>query len=257
MDLPLSRRVASDLVVLESSPSTNSNLLAWVAAGPVADYTTVVTFDQTAGRGRLGRTWTSLPGSGAAISVLSPAVELASTEMGWLPLIAGLAMTRAVATEVDPARVGVKWPNDVLVDDLKVCGVLAEVAPSGRVVIGAGLNLAMTREQLPVPTATSLVIAGVAERPDLADRVIAAYLTAFRSLFDDLTAGGAEAARVRDDVRAACRTLGREVRVELPGGEPLTGRGIGIDDRGRLLVEAPGAEPVAVSAGEVVHLRTV
>jgi BirA family biotin operon repressor/biotin-[acetyl-CoA-carboxylase] ligase len=182
--------------------------------------------------------------------------------LGWLPLAAGWAMSTAVAAVVPAARaVGVKWPNDVQIDGLKVCGILAEVvaggsAPSLDVVIGAGLNVTMSAEQLPVPTATSLLLAGAA-REQLFDRVLAAYL---RSLTDVVTAlsrngGDADRSGLRTVVVERCSTIGREVRVELPGGAQLRGRATGIDPSGRLEVRDEAGQVRAVAAGDIIHLR--
>lgn len=218
MELLRSRRLVPRLVELTECRSTNDELLRR-ASEPSAsrdwpEFSTVVTTNQTAGRGRLGREWMAPPGQSLAVSVLlRPALldgePLAVQEYGWLPLIAGMAMTQAV-TELlgmgvrgvasshlprpvsstapwlapasppspsptvlaDPpvlgspspesvppsrARVSMKWPNDVLIDGLKVSGLLAELLPTGDgVVQGVGLNLSIPRENLPTPTSTSV-----------------------------------------------------------------------------------------------------
>lgn len=233
---PLSRAVLPGLVVLDTAGSTNAEL-----AERAGEWTAVVTLDQTAGRGRMGRTWSAPPGTALAVSVLLSAPP---ARLRLLPLIAGLAMTRAVRALVpDPDAVSLKWPNDVLVGDRKVSGLLAEVIGGDDVVMGAGLNLTMTREQLPVPTATSLVLAG-ADPGDLADRALAQYLT-------QLTVAQAEP----DPVAAAsavCSTLGREVAVELPDGTTLRGRAQRLDADGALVIEGV---PGPLSAGDVHHVR--
>ncbi|MFW8746079.1 hypothetical protein, partial [Mesorhizobium japonicum] len=95
-------------------------------------------------------------------------------------------------------------------------------------VMGAGLNVRLGEGDLPVPTATSLVLAGSANVDDLDDRVLAAYLGRLRELVDGLVAQGAAASGLRAAVEAACDTIGRDVRVELPGGAELRGRATGI-----------------------------
>jgi BirA family biotin operon repressor/biotin-[acetyl-CoA-carboxylase] ligase len=221
-------------LVLDSSPSTNAALLAMPEA---PDYQVVTTLDQTAGRGRLGRTWTAPAGTALAVSVLLP-----GPPSGWLPLLAGAAMAEAL-TPLVPGGVALKWPNDILIGDKKVCGILAEVAGDGRVVLGAGVNLTMTADQLPVPTATSLTLEG-ADSAGLAETVLDAYLS--RLLVTDA---------VPDRVRALCSTIGRQVRVELSGGGDLLGEAIGIDDDGRLQVRDHGGVTHAIGAGDVHHLR--
>lgn len=219
---------------LDSSPSTNAALLGMPEA---PDYQVVVTLDQTAGRGRLGRTWTAPPGTALAVSVLLP-----GPPSGWLPLLAGAAMAEALAPLV-PGGVALKWPNDILIGDKKVCGILAEVAADGRVVLGAGVNLTMTAQQLPVPTATSLTLEG-ADSAGLQGAVLDAYLARL------LVTEGAQ-----ERVRALCSTIGREVRVELSGGGELIGQAVGIDDEGRLQVRDGRGVTHEVGAGDVHHLR--
>jgi BirA family biotin operon repressor/biotin-[acetyl-CoA-carboxylase] ligase len=182
--------------------------------------------------------------------------------LGWLPLLAGVAMAGAVRGLGVPSA-GVKWPNDVLVDGRKISGILTELTPSG-VVIGAGLNLSTTADQLPVSTATSLTLEGVPNSPSLLDRALAAYLG---ELFD-LVARWRASERPGElgaIVVERLQTLGRAVRVDLPGHSTLRGMATGLDDDGRLLVRpmsagaaiSAGAKPglIAVAAGDVTHLR--
>jgi BirA family transcriptional regulator, biotin operon repressor / biotin---[acetyl-CoA-carboxylase] ligase len=263
--LPRSSAAVDNLVVLASAGSTNDEAVARAATSP--DFTVIVTDVQTAGRGRLGRTWVAPAGKTLAISVLLrprlPGGEsLDFDHYGWLPLIAGVAMTQAVGTVLPPHRVGLKWPNDVLVGtdgaEAKVCGILAELVPAeGAVVIGAGINLTIERAELPTPTSTSLALAG-AEDTELADRVLSAYLVALRSLTAEFIrlGGDAEGSGIRSLVTEFCTTLGRNVRVELPGGGELFGVATGIDRSGRLQVTARSdGRLTAVAAGDVTHLR--
>ncbi|MCP2031654.1 BirA family biotin operon repressor/biotin-[acetyl-CoA-carboxylase] ligase [Okibacterium sp. HSC-33S16] len=262
-EFPLASAVASQLDVLESSPSTNDELVARAGRGPAEQphFSVVVTGTQTAGRGRLGRHWTAPPGTSLAVSVLvRPGPTFPLDALGWLPLAAGLAMTRAInATLGDRATARVKWPNDVLVDGSKICGVLSELVDpaTGAVVIGAGVNLSIVDEDLPVPTATSLVIAGVPD-PD-ADRVLADYLTELASLLESLfdARGDAASSGLQKAVTESCSTVGERVQVELPAGNILTGIARGIDASGRIVVQADGSPDLTpISAGDITHLRT-
>ena len=262
IDFPRSAALATRFEALAETPSTNDVLVAGAAdAEAWPDFSVVVTDSQTAGRGRLGRTWVSPPGTTLAVSVLVRAdASLRIDALGWLPLAAGLAMTRAVRAAL-PGRddVWLKWPNDVLVDGHKICGVLSELVVGAEpgVVVGAGVNLTMTAEQLPVPTATSLVLAG-AEHPD-ADGLLEAYLREFRGLLDAFRAAGgdAQASGLRAAVTDACGTVGSRVSVELPGGNILAGIARGIDVSGRILVQADGSPDLTpVSAGDITHLRS-
>ena len=263
------RREVPRLLWRDSSASTNTELVRLAVDEELPAFTTLITGDQTAGRGRLDRAWIAPAGTALAISVLVRAETpsgrpIGSAGLGWLPLAAGVAMCDAV-TAVLPSgpRVGVKWPNDVQVDGRKVCGILSELVPPSAaspglaVVIGAGLNVTMSEQQLPVPTATSLALAG-ADAADLSDRVLAAYLRALTSVVTALwqSEGDADRSGLRAAVIERCTTIGREVRVELPGGAELLGRATGIDDMGRLEVRGADGQVRAVAAGDIIHLRS-
>lgn len=262
--LTVSRQVVPRLLWRDSVGSTNTELVRLTSEGDLPAFTALVTTDQTAGRGRLDRSWVAPAGTALAVSVL---VRSNGAEgVGWLPLAAGAAMFDAVSAVLPTTvRVGIKWPNDVQLDGRKVCGILSELVPANAsspgvaVVIGAGLNLTMTAEQLPVPTAISLALAGadVADATELIDRVLAAYLRGLTSLVNALGKSGGDA--VRSGLHAAvverCTTIGRDVRVELPGGQQLLGRAVGIDDIGRLQVRDDADQLRAVAAGDIVHLR--
>jgi BirA family biotin operon repressor/biotin-[acetyl-CoA-carboxylase] ligase len=265
MQLPLSLSEATSLSVLPETGSTNDELVARAAAGDEPEFAVVLTTSQTAGRGRLGRVWVAPPGKTLAVSLLlrprfagGRAVGL--EHFGWLPLIAGIAMTRAVGGVVEGHRVTLKWPNDVHIDGEKVAGILAELLPGGdAVVIGVGVNLTFDRAELPTPTSTSLRLAGATLAGDeLVDAVLSAYLREFRALYGAFLAAGADAtgSGVRAGLRSLCSTLGEQVKVQLPGGGLLRGTATDVDGDGRLLVvdETDGSVQ-AVAAGDVTHLR--
>jgi BirA family biotin operon repressor/biotin-[acetyl-CoA-carboxylase] ligase len=259
-----SRRVAPELHVVESSPSTNADLVRLAADPATPHFTVLATLDQTAGRGRLGRSWTAPSGTALAVSVLllprTPHGVLSLERYGWLPIAAGLAMTRTVAAALPAASVGFKWPNDVLVGGRKVCGVLAElVAGRNGVVIGAGVNLTMTADQLPVPTATSLAIEGAEAAALDSDAVLAGYLTQLRTLVEGYVAtdGDAESSGLASAARDACITLGRRVRIDLPDGTQLQGTATGLDADGRLVVRDPDSAVHVVAAGDVTHANVI
>jgi BirA family biotin operon repressor/biotin-[acetyl-CoA-carboxylase] ligase len=299
MDFPASRAAAREFVALAEVGSTNDALRDRAMAGNLPDFSVVVTLNQTAGRGRLDRVWVAPPGQALAVSVLlRPAPpgggSVAVERYGWIPLLAGLAMTRAVqalvhgrsldnaepdatrsldGAEPDATRslgprsdrlegspaVSLKWPNDVLIGGRKVSGLLAELLPDAAgVIVGAGLNLSIPEAELPVPTATSLSLNGVPATEELADRALAAYLVELRSLWSGfLAAGGdAEACGIRSAVSEACSTLGQPVRVSLPGGTELLGTAVDLDAEGRLrIMSATDAPLQTVAAGDVTHLR--
>ncbi len=263
MELTRTARHTPRLRVLDTAGSTNDVLAELNRANPEPSLSTVITLDQTSGRGRLGRVWTAPKGKTLAASVLvRPGVIVgrSSFPFGWIPLLAGAAMCTSVDALIGEGRTGLKWPNDVQVDGLKVCGVLAELVPAGdAVIVGTGVNLTLTEEELPVPTATSLALAGVTTAgDDLVDLVLSRYLATLGELVDRLvaTAGDEAASGIHRVVSEWCRTIGRAVRVSLPSGEDLFGVAIGIDSTGRLLVRADGKDEIAaVAAGDVTHLR--
>jgi BirA family transcriptional regulator, biotin operon repressor / biotin---[acetyl-CoA-carboxylase] ligase len=281
MQFPRSAVVAARLEVLDEAGSTNDELAAR-ASGPDArawpEFSVLVTDNQTRGRGRLGRRWLAPTGKTLAVSLLlRPRMRSGASvpleAYGWLPLLAGIAMTDTVRAEVElvphpdggeaeadesgGVEVSLKWPNDVLVSGYKICGILSELLPDGHgVIVGSGLNLSLDEHDLPTLTSTSLLLAtGVA--PD-ADDVLAGYLSRFRMLYERfLEAGGdAEASGLRRTAVESCGTIGRTVRVDLPGDRELVGTAVGIDELGRLLVrDDEYGEVQSVAAGEVTHLR--
>lgn len=248
------------LVTPARTGSTNADLLAAAADQPHGAI--VVTLDQTSGRGRLDRTWSAPAGQTLAASVLVRA-ELSDVDRGWLPLVAGAAMRDAVVAVLpDGVDVSVKWPNDVLVRGVdgigrKICGILAQVAADGSVVVGAGVNLTIPADELPTPTSTSVAAeSGPGEPAELlADTVLARFWTGLREAVTSLQAGGAAADATRARVRAVCGTIGTDVRVELPGGDLLEGTATGIDDEGRITIRTRLGEDRAISVGDVTHLR--
>ena len=247
------------LDVAERTGSTNADLLAASGSGGerLPHLTVRVTADQTAGRGRLDRTWTAPAGTALAISALVRVDAVPPASRGWIPLVAGAAMTRAIAAQLAGRghSVRVKWPNDVLVDGLKICGILAEAVPGDpdAVVIGAGVNTRMPREALPVPTAVSFAALG-AEADD--DRLLADYLDELDAQLRALgqAHGDASGAGIRAELEALTATVGSDVRVSLPDGSTLLGHAQRLDAEGRLVVVV-GDREVAVSAGDVVHVR--
>jgi BirA family biotin operon repressor/biotin-[acetyl-CoA-carboxylase] ligase len=206
---------------------------------------------QLAGRGRLGRVWTAPSRSGLTFSVLlRPAVPVA--RQGWLTLLVALAAASAVH-RVAGVDVRLKWPNDLLVGERKLAGVLAERVDTA-VIVGMGLNVSVRAEELPVSTATSLVL----EDAECADRdpLIRAVLREIETHYREWVAadGDPDACGLRAAYTGMSATIGREVRVELPGERVLAGTATGVDGSGHLLVSTDGAER-ALSVGDVVHVR--
>lgn len=233
--------------VVAEAESTNA-LVADAARRGEPEGLVVVAEAQTGGRGRLGRAWVAPPRAGLTFSLLWRPGAVPAARWGWLPLLAGVAVADALArhAEVD-ARV--KWPNDVLVAGAKCAGILTEVVGEG-VVVGIGLNVTTRREELPVPEATSLALAGAAvtDRDTVVRAVLRRLAERYLSWRD--AGGDPGASGVRAQYRGACATVGAQVRVALPGGETLRGVAQDVDADGRLVVDG-----VAVGAGDVVHVR--
>ncbi|GAB2482339.1 biotin--[acetyl-CoA-carboxylase] ligase [Jatrophihabitans fulvus] len=244
--------------VVSDTGSTNADLAARAASLP--DRTLLAAEHQSAGRGRYDRVWQSPPGAGLTFSVLvRPAVPLA--RWGWLPLLTGVAVAEAVdgwaSLSGTGSTVALKWPNDLLAGGRKLAGILAQTADDSAV-IGVGLNVSTTADELPVDTATSLALVG-ADPDVVADRTgllvaVAERLDARVAQWDDHQ-GDAEACGLAAAYRQRCATLGRTVRVTLGGGTTLEGEARTVDADGHLVVvPADGPEQV-VPAGDVEHLR--
>jgi BirA family biotin operon repressor/biotin-[acetyl-CoA-carboxylase] ligase len=260
VELPSTESQTARLRILESAGSTNDVLADLVSRGDEPRLSTVLTLDQTGGRGRLGRVWTAPKDKTVAVSVLVRVANPAGFPFGWIPLLAGAAMSTSIDALVGGGRTGLKWPNDVQIDGLKVCGILAELLPSAdAVIVGTGVNLTLDQDELPVPTAISLALAGVSERGEnLIDLVVSRYLETLAELVDRLEAASGDTfgSGIHRLVSEWCRTLGREVRVSLPDGSEIFGAAVGLDPTGRLIVRPlRGGDTVAVAAGDVTHLR--
>ncbi|MDV2425528.1 MULTISPECIES: biotin--[acetyl-CoA-carboxylase] ligase [Corynebacterium] len=254
---------------VEKTGSTNTDLMQ---ATNVADGTVLLADEQLSGKGRLGRSWTAPAGSQVIFSVLLLPESL--EHLGTLPLAAGLAVTDSIEGTV------LKWPNDVHIDGNKLCGILAEAgpvgqafkaapkteltklevgkaevnkaevnkavgsaAPSARVVVGMGINVTLTREDLPIEKATSLALEGRdTDRTELT-------ITVLKNLRRRIAQWENQDPQLLRDYRAVCSSLGQEVRLETPSGD-VTGHVDEIGEDGRIMVAGE-----YYSAGDVTHLR--
>jgi BirA family biotin operon repressor/biotin-[acetyl-CoA-carboxylase] ligase len=245
--------------VVGETGSTNADLAAAARTGRATDGSVLMTGYQSSGRGRMDRVWTAPPESGLALSMLVvPPPGLSAARWTWLPLLCGMAAAEAIRRAAElPAML--KWPNDVMIGDRKLCGILAErvQTPTGPgCVIGIGTNTDLTEEQLPVPWATSLLLAGARTR----DKTVIAVtlLRTFGLLYTNWRDDFDASALARSYV-ARCATIGRQVRVVLsaPGttGEgDVEGSAEAIDEHGRLVVRTRDGVQT-FGAGDIVHLR--
>lgn len=237
--------------VTASTGSTNADLMQ-LARGGAPEGSIVVSGEQTAGRGRLGRAWVSAPGSGLWFSVL---VRMApGPQRGLLPLLAGVAVAEAARRHGVPAAL--KWPNDVVIDGhaldgspgpRKLAGILSETDGEDGIVIGIGVNRTQTSAQLPTPAATSMLLEGATVS---SDDLLVDILTVLHGQLDELRRAGSDYAM--DGYRERCLTIGRDVAVTLPSGELLRGRAVGVGIDGQLHVRTE-EKTVSVAAGDVIH----
>ncbi|GLV93826.1 biotin--[acetyl-CoA-carboxylase] ligase [Streptomyces virginiae] len=248
----------TSLEVVASTGSTNTDLAT--RAPELPEGAVLVAEEQSAGRGRLDRSWVAPARSGLFFSVLfKPGDAVPQEQWGWLTLLAGVATATGLsrAAGVDTA---LKWPNDLLVsvegEERKTGGILAERVADG-VVVGIGLNVTLTEEELPVPAAGSLLLA----KATVTDRepLLKAVLRSLEEWYGNWRAAGGDpaASGLQETYAAGCATLGRHVRAELPGGRTLTGTAEAVDTDGRLVIRTAEGTHEAVGAGDVVHLRSV
>ncbi|WP_417234471.1 biotin--[acetyl-CoA-carboxylase] ligase [Arthrobacter sp.] len=257
------------LDVVESTGSTNTDLAAAFAKAPDTwpEISVLATDFQSAGRGRLERSWQAPPRSSLAVSILLRPAPGGATPpeeaYGWLSMLCASALAAALReTAGVPAEL--KWPNDVIIAGRKVAGVLAQLVPAPHgapaVVVGSGVNVSLDRGELPVPTATSLLLedASTVDTTEL----LAAYLRQVSRLYSGFLRAGCRAVEPIDTggsllerVSANMATLGAPVRAELPGGGTVEGIAVGLEADGGLGVRADDGSTSVVRAGDVVHLR--
>jgi BirA family transcriptional regulator, biotin operon repressor / biotin---[acetyl-CoA-carboxylase] ligase len=258
-----------EIRVVDETGSTNADVVELARAGAAAGLV-LIAEHQTAARGRLDRSWSAPARSGLTFSMLLrpadvtpdvmpdlqvglpplPSVAVPPARWSLLPLVVGVGVASALRrlTEVD---IGLKWPNDLMIGDRKLAGILAELVDDA-VVVGVGLNVTLRETELPVPTAISLALAGASTTDR--DTLLRAAL---RGIGDEYLAwrrveGDGELS-VLPRYRELCVTLGRDVRVDL-GAETLEGRAVDINADGSLVVESSAGRQ-SVSAGDVVHVR--
>ena len=245
-DFPFLCQQLAGLEILVETRSTNDVL----KSDALADYTAVLTDHQTAGRGRMGRTWVSTPGHGLAFSVLVPGTS--PSQQSWLPLVAGASVVGAARTQ-GAMNAELKWPNDVLVEERKLAGILCEVRPDGRVIVGIGVNVDYSTGGLLSEISTSLAEFGDVSQQSI-DVFLATVVSSLRQFVDTPTSGALTLAK--GSVEGVLATLGREVSVHELEGTVWSGVAHGLTDEGHLVVResVTGGERIVV-ASDVRHLR--
>ena len=249
-----------EIEVVPSTGSTNADLLARALRGE-PEGVVLAAEEQTAGRGRMGRRWTSPPYAALTFSLLTRP-DVPPARRGWLPLLTGVAVAAAV-TEVTGVEARLKWPNDVLAGEAKLAGILAEAAGDA-VVVGIGLNVSTEPAELsdllasPGPGALPAISLRASGATALnRENLLLAILARFERWYRTWQQAGGDPDRsgLRPGYTRLSATIGRSVRAELPGGQALSGPAVGVDSDGRLLIlVSPGSE-VAVAAADIAHLR--
>lgn len=254
MDYPKTSIVASGLLALAETGSTNQDLLALAASDQHPEFFTLITDFQTAGRGRLDRKWQAAPGSSVMASVLLRPRFKDDSAIVWLSLM----MAEAIKTALTGVGIEskIKWPNDVLVKGQKISGILAEAnSDLSAVVVGFGINVNQSAQELPTGTATSLLVEGATNLDR--DSLLAQTLSSFQQLYLGFVEAGGDAVSsgLRAKIIWSSATIGELVEVSFPDGSSAVGEAIGIDEGGRLEVLS-STKTLTVSAGDVLHLRT-
>ncbi|MDP8955917.1 MAG: biotin--[acetyl-CoA-carboxylase] ligase [Actinomycetota bacterium] len=238
---------------LKVTGSTNEDLFRLATAG-APEWTLVVAGEQRTGRGRLGRTWASVEGRSLLASILLRPT-MAAADAPLLSLLAAVCLVRAIRS-TNGVHVVCKWPNDLVVRERKLGGILSEANVDGGrfafVVIGTGVNVAEEPDDFPPdirPRATSILMEGGRA---YGVALLREYLRELRGLYTPT--GHNLRTDVLEEYRSMCVTIGRDVIATTPSGERIEGRATGIGERGELLVNS-GSRTEAVGFGEVVHLR--
>ena len=229
--------------VVELTGSTQNDLLQLVESKIALDGQVIVTEFQSSGRGRLDRTFEA-PAKSALLFSFYIKPRKQRSEWGFIPLIAGLSLVRSINALDSGMNVSLKWPNDLIVNEKKCAGIIAQMTTEG-IVLGIGLNVSMTSKELPVPSATSLAIEG----STITDRnlLLSEILNTFAELFE----AWEESTELLNEYASVSSTIGKKVRIELPGGENLEGSVARISSMGELVLD----NGKHVSAGDVIHLR--
>ncbi|CAB4624155.1 unannotated protein [freshwater metagenome] len=252
MEYLLSAQAATGFEFLEQTGSTNRDLLDRAESCP--EFYVLATNFQTAGRGRMDRAWEAAPKSSVMASMLLRPRFADSAGVGWLSLLAALAIHQALGNF--GVESSIKWPNDVLIEDKKISGILAEASSDlSSVVIGFGINVTQSANQLPVAAATSLFI--ITGKEIDRDQLLATVIENLKDLYEKFSeaGGNADASGLRSELIRVSATIGQQVSVEFPDGTKALGLAIDIDSSGRLVVQTQ-IETLSVSAGDVLHLRT-
>ncbi|MCI0340157.1 MAG: biotin--[acetyl-CoA-carboxylase] ligase [Planctomycetales bacterium] len=246
------RRIGREIRCLESVPSTNDVGAEWAADG-APDGAVVLAEEQTRGRGRQGRSWASPRGGGLWLSVVLRPTILRE-DSAYLTVLGALAVPEAIRLETG-LEARIRWPNDVLLGERKVAGVLAEIRDFPGAVLGIGLDVDLPPGALPPDVAeTATSVAREAGRPVPRLPLLRSLLRALDEGYGRLLAGEREP--IEAAWRARSAVLGRVVRVREPEGA-VEGRVVDLEARGGLTLEVPGGGTRAVRGERVIRLEVL
>jgi BirA family biotin operon repressor/biotin-[acetyl-CoA-carboxylase] ligase len=254
----IGRSSANELWDVIGSTNTRASELAVERA---AEGVFVLARQQTAGRGRLGRTWASPPDAGVYVSVLLKPNTLSPEQLAPITLSCGVAAARAVEKTAG-VQLGLKWVNDLVYSGRKIGGILAEMAslpateslPAGKaLIVGFGLNLRMNEADVPEDLIDKMGwLERIAGMPVDANILVANLLQELETAYDQLK--DRKSGEILKEWRSRSVTLGSEI-VATSGSTTLRGTAVDIDDSGALLVKSDDGETHCVHAGEVMVRR--
>lgn len=224
--------------------STQRALVSAVTAGDASAGDVYLAEYQSAGRGRGNRSFESEPGEGMLLSAVISPTGQPENRWGWVPLLTGVAACSAIV-KATGVTANLKWPNDVMVDENKLGGIIAEKIGE-KIVIGIGINCLQDEMRLPVPGSTSLQIHS--SEPVRREKLVIEFLRELKRICDEWES---KPFPVENKYRQLCSTLERDVRLTLPDGRELVGRAGAISSSGGLVL-VDGQEFIAA---DVTHLR--
>jgi BirA family biotin operon repressor/biotin-[acetyl-CoA-carboxylase] ligase len=249
LSFPLVEQSVDRLIVLKTAASTNAEIKKFLDDG---DIVALITDHQTEGRGRLDRTWVTKPGESIALSLAFPWSSDDHERSGsWVSLLVGATLVRVLHRH-GLGKASLKWPNDVVVGQKKLAGILCEWVPEGCMIVGVGLNVDFSIDEPPSPRATALGH-HVAVKDGLVDSLLAELVGALGAGLEGLRTEAPAATAAA--VSAVVGTLGRSVEVQEPSGATWRGVAQGLDESGHLLVMPDGSSELrVVVASDIEHL---
>lgn len=228
------------VIIVEETTSTQSELAANFSPGKVlvAEY-------QSSGRGRLDRKFEVPPRNGLTFSIALTS-DFWRANQTWIPLVTGSVVAQAINKYAKRNLVKVKWPNDLIIGDLKLGGILSESREAG-FIVGIGINIFQSSAELPIENATSLSMYLEVNREALLIEILSQLGVIF-SGSDSISAK--DFSDLKNEYRNLCETLGKHVSVTLPGSEILEDLAIAISEDGSLLLKTR-----EIRVADIVHLR--